>query len=120
MKIKNVQTYNMKGRLIDLIIKKKEVDCGDKYKVLYFLNFVTAISIVVENSNNINNDIQKYISSIAREIKPLTEEQIELGLSDLNKYFDLNQLKYLKIIAIASISRDYYNGFSTRIMSKYF
>lgn len=120
MIIKPMKVLNLKGELIDLEIKRTEVDIDDNWKVKYFLRHLEIINKLHNYSDNINNDIQHYVSDLSYHISIVNEDIINNGFKDLNKYFNLEQLKYFKILAIDCISKDYYYGFRARMFKKYY
>lgn len=120
MIIKPMKVLNLKGNFVDLEIKNNKVQINDKWKVKYFIEHLNYINDIINYADNINNEIQDYISDISYKIKPISIQIINNGLQDLTKYFNLEQLKYFKILAISSISKDYHNGFRARLMKEYY
>ena len=120
MKILPMKIINMKGNKIDLEIKKHEVSTKDRWLVKNFIRTLNSMTEYLSNEefDNLNNEIQHIISTM--EINPVPQQVINKGLKTLEGYFDMKQVKYLKMLGISAISEDYKYGYKHRLIQRYF
>lgn len=122
MKIQDFKALNMKGKMVDVKIKKYDVSNEHKDIVEDFIDYIDDIGfpVDIENKDNIAKQIQENCYFLLKKTMPIQIEEIDCRLSTLNIYFDLTQIKYFKIAGVLSAYRDYVRSYPSRMMKRYF
>lgn len=122
MKIQDFKALNMKGKMVDVKIKKYNVDDEHKRMVENFIDYVDIIGLPVdrEDKSNIAKQIQENCYFLLKKTMPIQIEEIDCRLSILDIYFDLTQIKYFKIAGVLSAYKDYIRSYPSRMMKRYF
>ena len=122
MKIQDFKALNMKGKMVDVKIKKYDVRREHEDIVEDFINYIDTISfpVDIENKANVEKEIQENCYFLLKKTMPIPTEEIDCRLSILDVYFDLTQIKYFKIAGVISAYKDYIRSYPTRMMKRYF
>lgn len=129
MKIKNMKVIDMKGNLVNLCIKKYEVEPKDRQIVKNFLEELGDLKDEVEFNIECEKIIEKYlIQTVIKEsiwdlldiVGVLPLHLINENLDKLNKYFDMTQIKYFKCLGIVAIYQIYQFEYKHKLMKQYF